>query len=317
MASDVDVSVVLPVYNEASVLELLIEKLSSKLKGLNRSHEIICVDDGSTDGSYDILRTLAGAHTCIRILHFPENMGQTAALDAGIQASCGRYVILMDADLQNDPDEIDMFISGLDDGYDIVSGWRRRRVDGFLSRRLPSKIANWLMRLASGIKLHDFGSTYKGYRGDLIRRVSLYSDGFHRFVPVLLKPYHPKILEVAIKNTGRTSGSSSYGLGRVPTVLWDIIKLGIISRFGTRPLDFIGPPSLFLLSIGGIILIVLLLKKLFCGVSILATHGLLLALSILLILMGIQLLSIGLVMELNLYYSRRKRIDEERSLDEK
>lgn len=312
MSPSLDISVVLPIYNESPVIEELLSRLQNNLDALGRSYEVICVNDGSKDDSLEKLKALARGRDALRILSFGQNRGQTAALDAGIQSSQGKYVILMDADLQHDPSEIGLFVEGLDHGYDIVSGWRKCRVDGFLRRRLPSLVANTAMRRLCGIDLHDFGTTFKGYRGDMIREVRLYARGFHRFIPALLKPFGPRILEVPISNIVRPQGKSSYTIARTIPVFWDIIKLSFIVNFAARPLDCVGPISLVSLAAGTGMIAFLVLKKIVTGSSILANHGFLFLLSILLVVTGLQMLLVGLVMELQLYYSRHGRRPEGR-----
>jgi glycosyltransferase involved in cell wall biosynthesis len=231
---DEGLSLILPVLDERHNLEPLHERITRALKPLGREYEVVYVDDGSTDGSWDALKRLAAADARVRLVRLRRNFGQTSALAAGIAHSRHPVLVTLDADLQNDPADIPRLIEKLEEGYDVVSGWRRARRDSWLSRQLPSQIANFLVRKVSGVKLHDFGCTLKAYRREVIDDVSLLGD-MHRFVPVLAAWVGGRITELEVRHHPRTHGSSKYGLLRTYKVIIDLITLKFIGDFSARP----------------------------------------------------------------------------------
>jgi glycosyltransferase involved in cell wall biosynthesis len=251
MAAYEGVSVVLPVLNEHDNLEPLHARLTEVLKTLGRDYEVIYVDDGSTDGSWGVLQALAAGDSSVRLVRLRKNFGQTPALSAGIAHARFPILVTLDADLQNDPYDIPRLLEALGDSYDVVSGWRRRRNDVWLSRRLPSNAANFLIRKVSGVPLHDFGCTLKAYRREVIQDVSLYGD-MHRFLPVLAAWVGGRVTELEVTHHPRTHGVSKYGLTRIFKVLMDLISLKFIGDFSSRPNYIFGGFGLLNLVLGAL-----------------------------------------------------------------
>ncbi|NPB06474.1 MAG: glycosyltransferase family 2 protein [Aquificae bacterium] len=289
------ISVVIPAYNEEENVPLLYEKLKKVLDALGEEYEIIFVDDGSTDRTPEILKKLAEKDPRVKVIRFRRNYGQTAALQAGFEYAKGDVVITMDADLQNDPEDIPRLLEKLNEGYDIVSGWRKDRKDPFLSRKLPSAIANWIISKVTGVKLHDYGCTLKAYRSDITKRYRLYGD-MHRFLPALAKRFGAKIAELPVKHHPRIYGKSKYGIDRTLRVILDIFLVKFLNEYITRPLYLFGGLGFLLFFIGFLLGLYLTFVKLVLGQDI--GHRPLLILSVLLILSGIQLVSTGLIAEL-------------------
>ena len=235
-----DVSVVIPVYNEVDSIEALCCELHGVLAGLNRSCEAVLVDDGSTDGTWDTLRELAGRYPEIRLIRLRGNFGQTAALSAGLRESSGEVVLTMDADLQNDPADIPRLLDHMErGGYDVVSGWRKNRQDAFLNRRLPSMIANKLISRITGVALHDYGCTLKAYRRDVIKDVHLYGE-MHRFIPALARWVGGTVGEIAVNHRARRFGRSKYGIGRTVRVVLDLITVKFLMQYSRGPIQIFG-----------------------------------------------------------------------------
>jgi glycosyltransferase involved in cell wall biosynthesis len=238
-----EISVVIPAFNEEDSILPLAQALHDVLITLGRTFEVIFVDDGSTDGTPVKLEQILQLDRRVKVIQLATNAGQTAALCAGFDASQGRFVIAMDGDLQNDPSDIPEIIAELDVGWDIVSGWRRNRKD-HISRRLPSICANALLSWISGVKLHDFGCTLKGYRSEFIRRVPLYSD-MHRYLPAFATAMGARVKEIEVKHHPRVYGESKYGMGRIYRVAMDIAVLQLLVHFAFRPLHWFGMVSVF------------------------------------------------------------------------
>lgn len=232
-------SVILPVYNEAGSLRSLHEALLCELTALGFDFEVIYCDDGSRDGSSDILREFAAADPRIRVLILRRNFGQTAAISAGVDCAHGKIIFLLDADFQNDPADIPTLLRKIEEGYDIVSGWRRNRQDPWFSKKLPSRIANWLISRTTGVRLHDHGCTLKAYRSEILKDVSLYGE-MHRFIPILGSWAGAKVAEVEVQHHPRKTGKSKYSLMRIYKVILDIPLLVLLGNYLTRPLHFFG-----------------------------------------------------------------------------
>ncbi len=289
------VSVVIPVYNEAENLPALLESLSKTLKELNQSFEIIVIDDGSTDETVQVLKRLKHEYSELRAVLFRRNFGQSAAMTAGFDLARGEVVVSMDGDLQNDPADIPMLIEKLEQGYDIVSGWRKDRKDAFLSRTLPSKIANWLIGKATGIRLHDYGCSLKAYRKEIAKNLLLYGE-LHRFIPVLASLQGARYAEVVVRHHPRSKGKSKYGIGRTYRVMLDLLLMLFFQKFATRPLQFFGFTGGVMLLAGFFIELYLTFLKLFAGRDI--GNRPLLILGVLLVISGLILAGIGLLAEL-------------------
>ena len=232
-------SVVIPIHNEANHILPLYDRLVAVLERLDAPFEIVFVDDDSSDTSGELLTTLVEHDARLRVVVLRRNFGQTAALAAGFELAEGDVIVAMDGDLQHAPEDIPNLLAEIDRGYDIASGWRQHRVDGLLSRRIPSRLANWLMAKLSGIELHDFGTTFKAYRREVLQSVRLYGE-LHRFIPVLASLEGASITEVPIQSLPRGDGRSHYGIGRTFRVAMDLITLRFLLRYLTRPMHFFG-----------------------------------------------------------------------------
>jgi glycosyltransferase involved in cell wall biosynthesis len=305
--ADPQLSVVIPVHNEESSLLPLYDRLIAVLERVAKPFEIIVVDDCSTDGSRELLANLVEHDDRLRVVLLRRNFGQTAALAAGFELACGDTVIAMDGDLQHAPEDIPALLAKIDEGYDVVSGWRAHRVDSALTRRLPSRVANWLIARASGVDLRDFGTTFKAYRRDVLKDVHLYGD-LHRFIPVLASMQGARIAEVPIRNVPRAEGRSHYGLGRTFRVMFDILTIRFLVRYLTRPMHFFGSIGLVCGAGGGLILAGLVVQKL-RGIPIMVEHGPLLIAGAVLVLTGIQMFCTGLIGEvlMRTYFESQRR----------
>jgi len=294
--STIEVSIVLPVYNEEDSMEELYRRLTAVMKQVNRSYEFIYVDDGSKDKSVEVIKRVTAGDEHVRLLVLRRNFGQTPALAAGFDAASGKIIIAMDSDLQHSPEEIPNFLAKIDEGYDVVSGWREKRVDNLLIRRIPSLIANRMMKRLSGVDIHDFGTTFKAYRAEVIKNVRLYGE-LHRFIPALASAVGAKICELPIKNINRPFGKSNYGISRTIRVLFDLMTVKFLLSYLTKPLQFFGLLGLGTFSLGFIIGFYLLMKKIFLGTEIFVHHAPLTLLSVLLIIISISFVSMGLLGE--------------------
>ncbi len=248
MAEDttIDVSVVVPFYNEVESIPPLIAKIHEALRPTGLAYEVIAVDDGSKDGSYEALVAEHERDTRVRVIRLRRNCGQTPAMTAGFDHCRGRVVVTMDGDLQNDPGDIPMMLAKMDEGFEFVCGWRQKRQDRWLSRKLPSKIANWLIGRITGVRVHDYGCSLKAYRGSLVKGFHLYSD-MHRFLPAMAKLAGARITEVVVNHHARQFGVSKYGISRTVKVVLDLLAVKMIMSFSTRPahwFGFIGLPIL-------------------------------------------------------------------------
>ena len=290
-----EVSVIVPIYNEVESLPHLIEAIAQTLTGNHLSYEIICVDDGSTDGSAQLLKQLAQTRTDIQGVLLRRNYGQTPAMAAGFKYARGRAIVSLDADLQNDPADIPLLLDKLAEGYDLVSGWRQKRQDAALTRLLPSKIANWLIGRVTGVKLHDYGCSLKAYRAELLADMNLYGE-LHRFLPALAFIEGAKITELPVRHHARRFGRSKYGLGRTFRVLMDLLTIWFMKKFLTRPMHVFGFLGLFSMVLGILLGGYLTFLKLGLGQTI--GNRPLLILVVILLLTGLQLFCFGLLGEL-------------------
>ena len=291
-----DVSIVVPIYNEVENLPDLVERIAQAMAGQALSFELLAVDDGSKDGSADRLRELAATRPWLRPVFLARNYGQSSALQAGFDRVRGRYVVTLDADLQNEPGDIPLLLQRLetDPGVDMVSGWRKDRQDAELSRKLPSRIANKLISSATGVHLHDYGCALKAYRRPIIDRIRLYGE-LHRFIPSLAKEAGARITEVPVRHHARTRGVSKYGIDRTFRVILDLMLIVFFMRYRHRPLHAFGGMGLWLATPG------LLMLAWLAGLKLLG-HDVggrpLLITGVMLLLMGLQLIVAGLVGEM-------------------
>jgi glycosyltransferase involved in cell wall biosynthesis len=291
-------SVVVPFHDEQDNVRELHQRLSDVMTGRYEPVEFIFVDDQSSDATPRILAEIAAQDSRVKVLRLRRNYGQTTALAAGFDYASGDVIISMDGDLQHDPADIPLMLEAFETGdYDVVSGWRQKRVDNFFMRRIPSRVANWMMAKLSGVDIHDFGTTFKVYKRETIKDVRLYGE-MHRFIPALAAWNGARVVEVPIRNVVRPGGKSHYGISRTLRVLFDIITIRFLMRYMTRPLHFFGPPGLIGIFAGAGILVALAFGKVFWGTSIFLQHGPLLVLGMMLCLFGVQLLAVGLVGEL-------------------
>lgn len=291
--SQPEVSVVVPIYNEVESILPLLEAIATTLKASNLSYEIICADDGSLDGSTELLKEQAGLRDDLRAVLLRRNYGQSAAMSAGFNYARGRAIVTLDGDLQNDPADIPLVLAKLNEGYDLVSGWRKNRKDN-LSRTLPSKIANWLIALVTGVELHDYGCSLKAYRAELAADVHLYGE-LHRFLPALAFIEGARITEMPVRHYARKFGKSKYGLGRTFRVLMDLLTIAFIKKFLTRPMHVFGSMGVLSMFLGTALGLYLTFLKLAFAEDI--GNRPLLILAVLLFLTGVQLFSFGLLAE--------------------
>lgn len=288
------VSIVVPIYNEVDSLPKLIQGIEASLEGTNLSYEIICVDDGSKDGSTELLRQQATLNPRLKAVILRRNYGQTPAMSAGFNHAVGDVIVTLDGDLQNDPADIPMLLEKLSEGYDVVSGWRKNRQDAKLTRLLPSKIANWLIGSMTDVKLHDYGCSLKAYRADVAADLKLYGE-LHRFLPALAAIEGARITEIPVRHHARRFGHSKYGLDRTFRVVMDLVTISFIKKFLTRPMHVFGLMGLFSLLLGIVCGGYLTVLKYGLGQSI--GDRPLLIFAVLLTLTGIQLFCFGLLAE--------------------
>lgn len=290
-----DLSIVVPVYNEEENIQNLYDELTEVLEPLNLDYEIICAEDGSQDGSFERLRALARQDHRVKVIRFRRNFGQTAGFSAGFAYASGDVVITMDADLQNDPASIPALLDKIHEGYDVVSGWRTNRRDAFLTRRLPSKIANWLISRTTGVRVHDRGCSLRAHRREIVKEIRLYGE-LHRFVPDIASWIGASMAEIPVNHRPRRFGKSKYGIGRTFRVILDLITIRFLQGYSTRPIHIFGKWGLALGGLGFLLALWLTGEKLILGRSIGSRPALTLA--VLLMVMGVQLVSIGLLGEM-------------------
>jgi glycosyltransferase involved in cell wall biosynthesis len=289
-------SVVIPVYNEVENIRLMYEKLNEVLPPLGRQFEIVFVDDGSSDGSLDVLRELADGDTRVKVVRFRRNYGQTAAMQAGLQLASGDVIITMDGDLQNDPTDIGMMLDKIDEGYDLVHGWRKKRQDAFFNRRLPSMIANWIISRTTRFPIHDLGCTLKAIRREIALDIDLYGE-MHRFIPILAHWRGARCVEVVTNHHPRRFGTTKYGISRTLRVVLDLITVKYMLDYFASPMKLFGMVGFGCgaLSLGSTFAV--LVMKLAGGIDM--TGNPLLLLAVLSMMLSIQFLSLGLLGEVS------------------
>lgn len=297
-------SIILPVYNEQGSLEKLYQELKAVLTAGGFDYEIIAVNDGSKDRSFEVLQILAAQDPRFKVLNFRRNYGQTAALSAGIDLASGDILIPLDADLQNDPADIPKFLAKMKEGFDVVSGWRKQRKDNW-TRKLPSQMANWLISISTGVKLHDYGCTMKAYKRDLVKDIQFYGE-MHRFMPAYASWYGARIAEIAVNHRERKFGKSKYGFSRVFRVILDLVAVKFLMNYLTKPIHFfgkIGFAALFLSFLSGL---AALYYKFFRGTSFILTPFPLL--TVFLAILAVQFILMGLLAEIltRIYYNSER-----------
>ena len=315
-----NLSVIIPVYNEQENLPMLYEALLKALEPLPVAWDVILVDDGSRDGSLKVLEQLAAKDQRLRVVSLRRNFGQTAAIAAGIDHSDGEVIVLMDADLQNDPADIPMLLQKIEEGYDVVSGWRAKRKDAYITRTLPSNLANGLISWVTGVHLHDYGCTLKAYRREVITGFRLYGE-MHRFIPVYASSYGARIIELPVNHNPRKFGKTKYGLERTVKVILDLFTVKFLSSFGNKPIYLFGGTGLGLIALSAAVLFYLFVRRVGFGVSVLASP--LFQVATMVAIMGFQSMLMGLIAELQVRtyhesqdkptYTVRKRINTDPS----
>ena len=305
------VSLVLPVYNEEESLHKLHADLLASMAQLGRAYEIIYVDDGSRDGSFEILSGFAAADSNVKVVRFRRNFGQTAAMTAGMDASSGEIIVPLDADGQNDPKDIVRLLEKMDEGYDVVSGWRKKRQD-HIWRKIPSRVANGLISRVTGVALHDYGCSLKAYRASILKDVALYGE-MHRFIPAYAFMAGGRVAEIPVDHHPRLAGQSKYGFGRIQKVALDLLVARFLGKFGQKPIYFFGGGAMRAFALGFLLWIVAALQKLsplfndWLGGAYESRHinnNPIFYIGILLFMVGVQLLMMGILAEMNMriYY---------------
>lgn len=301
-----ELSVIVPVFNEEANIGPLYALLKPVLQATGRPYEILFIDDGSRDSTYNALRILKASDPQCRVIRFRRNFGQTAALAAGFAHARGKIIVTLDGDLQNDPNDIPTLLTKIEEGYDVVSGWRVRRKDKFLTRRLPSMCANWLISKITGVRLHDYGCTLKAYRREVAQSIGLYGE-MHRFIPAMASWMGVSVAEVAVNHHPRHHGTSKYGLSRTLRVFLDLITVKFLISYASKPLQVFGTLG-FVSSVAGLALgTYLSIDKLVFGHPL--SDRPLLLLAILLMLVGIQFITMGLLGEMmvRIYHEGQKK----------
>ena len=289
------ISVVIPAYNEEENINYLYDELSEVLAALQQPYEIIFVDDGSSDNTLAVLRSIQQKDAEVGVIRFRRNFGQTAAISAGFDFASGDVIVTMDGDLQNDPHDIPRFIEKIEEGYDVVTGWRYDRKDAFINRRLPSIIANKIISWTTGVALHDYGCTLKAFRREVIKNIRLYGE-MHRFIPAIASGMGISFTEIKVNHRPRQYGTSKYGISRTLRVVLDLITVKFLLSYATRPIQIFGLLGFISGSVGFLLALIMTIQRQFFGMPL--SDRPLLLLAILLIFIGIQFISIGLIAEL-------------------
>jgi glycosyltransferase involved in cell wall biosynthesis len=302
-----DLSLIIPVYNEEESIPMLMEAICATLQPLKQTWEIVFVDDGSSDRSLDVLKQLVEQYPeHVRVVVFRRNFGQTAAIAAGIDYSKGSTIVLLDADMQNDPADIPMLLAKLDEGYDLVSGWRRDRQDNRLTRTIPSNLANGLISWATGVHLHDYGCTLKAYRREVLDGFRLYGE-MHRFIPVFANSVGARITELPVRHHARKYGRAKYGLERTVKVVLDLFTVKFLLTYSSKPIYLFGGAGMALIAGSGFLLSYLFVRRVFEGISILGSP--LFQLGVMFFILGFQSILMGLIAELlaRTYHESQKK----------
>ena len=301
-----EVSIVIPVYTEVESVEDLVARVSEAMREITPHYELLIVNDGSRDGTGALLKRLGESHPELRCLHLKRNFGQSAAMAAGFDAARGRVIVTMDGDLQNEPRDIPRLLEKMEEGFDVVSGWRANRQDRWISRKLPSKAANWLIGRVTGVRLHDTGCSLKAYRADLIKDVHLYGE-MHRFIPALASQQGGRIAEIKVTHHPRTRGQSKYTIMRFFRVVLDLILVKFLLSYSTRPIHLFGLLGMASLAAGFLIAGWLSWLRLTQAVPL--GNRPMLLLGVLLIIMGVQFISMGLLaeMQVRLYHEAQSK----------
>jgi len=302
----IKVSIVVPVFNEEENVPILCEKLNDVMPGLKQPYEILLVDDGSSDGSWEKLLQCSKKYKGIRLIRFRRNFGQTAAMSAGFREAKGEIIITLDADLQNDPSDIPEILKKMEQGFDVVSGWRKDRKDAFINRKLPSMMANGLISTITGVPLHDYGCTLKGYRKEIVKNLDLYGE-MHRFIPALASWVGGNIAEIAVNHHPRRFGKTKYGISRTLRVILDLITVKFLLKYSTRPIQIFGKIGLSLGALGTVMLTTMTVLHILykCGIGTEQMAKLIkspfwVMSSFMLIFFGVQFLSMGLLAEIQI-----------------
>ena len=300
-----DISIVVPVYNELENIEGLVEEIDSVLEKLKLESEILIVDDGSSDGTFEKLETIFPRFKRLRVIHFRKNFGQTSGLVAGFDHALGEIIISMDGDGQNDPADIPKLLQKIHEGYDIVSGWRRVRKDKLVSRRIPSIIANRIISSATGVKLHDYGCSLKAFRREVIQNTNLYGE-MHRFIPAVASWMGVKLAEIEVNHRPRLRGTSKYGISRTIRVVLDLITVKFLLSFSTRPIQIFGFWGLGTIFLGSFLFLWVVYQRTFMHIP---ANRPLFTIAILMILSGLQFICLGLMAELQtrIYHESTKK----------
>ena len=291
-----DLSIVIPIYNEEENIPVLHGRISQALEGEKLDYELILVDDGSSDNSFSALKLLAAKDARVKVIRFRRNFGQTAAMAAGFDLAAGRVVVPMDGDLQNDPLDIPLLLARIDEGYDVVSGWRKDRKDTFINRRLPSILANSFISYLTGVHLHDYGCTLKAYRREVLEDVNLYGE-MHRFVPALASQVGGRVTELPVRHHERLHGQSKYGISRTMKVILDLMTVKFLLSYSTKPIQLFGRWGIYTLCAGMLSGTITVYMKFFEQVSM--NRNPLLILTAFLLFMGVQFIVMGLLAELS------------------
>jgi len=291
-------SVVVPFHNEEENVTVLYSRVKQVMEQVGERFELVFVDDGSLDRTCILLEEIAAVDSRVLVVQLRRNFGQTSALAAGFDNASGEFILAMDGDLQHDPNDIPAFIGKLNEGYDVVSGWRESRIDNLILRRIPSRCANWLMARLSGVSIHDFGTTFKTYRREVIKRIPLYGE-MHRFIPALASWFGASICEIPIRNVNRVQGRSHYGIGRTFRVLFDLLTIRFLLRYMSRPMHLFGRLGMLAILAGSIMAAIVLAIKLGNPhLAVMNIHEPVFVTGGVLIVSGIQLMALGLLGEL-------------------
>lgn len=289
------ISVVIPTYNEEENIRLLYDEITEVMRAMDYEYEVLFIDDGSSDTTLSVLKSLQDEDAHIGVVQFRRNFGQTAAMSAGFDYASGDVIITMDADLQNDPHDIPRFIEKIDEGFDVVTGWRYDRQDAFINRKLPSMIANKIISWTTGVSLHDYGCTLKAFRREVIKNIHLYGE-MHRFIPAIASGMGISFTEIKVNHRPRRFGTSKYGISRTIRVVLDLITVKFLLSYATRPIQIFGLLGFISGTVGFLIALIMTIQRQFYDIPL--SDRPLLLLAIVLIFIGIQFISIGLIAEL-------------------